>query len=124
MKKSLLQQLKKKLEEERGSLEKELLSIAKKDRKLKWDWDSEFPRVNGGIGSQKLEEAADAVEEYATRLPIEFGLELKLREVNLALGKIKRERYGICEKCKKPIPQSRLKACPEARFCLKCRQRK
>ncbi len=85
MDKNLIQELKEKLEKEKGILEKELNSFAKKDDKLKGDWDTRFPEFNGG----PLEEAADEVVEYEARLPIEHTLELKLRDVNLALEKIR-----------------------------------
>lgn len=114
--KKLLLQLKSKLEKERAELEEELKSFAKKSKSLKDDWNTRFPRFNG----EGLEEAADEVEEYSTLLPIEYSLELKLREVNFALGKIRKGKYGICENCKKQIGAARLKACPEAKYCSKC----
>jgi len=39
------------------------------------------------------------------------------------LEKIKKGKYGICEKCGKKIPEERLKAFPEARFCMKCEKK-
>lgn len=118
MEEKLIQELKEKLEKEKEILEKELNSFAKKDEKLKGDWDTRFPEFNGG----RLEEAADEVVEYESRLPIEHTLELRLKNVNLALDKIKKGIYGKCEKCGKEIPEERLKVYPEARFCLNCRQ--
>ena len=38
----------------------------------------------------------------------------------MPLEKIKKGKYGICEKCGKEIPLERLEVSPEARFCLKC----
>ncbi|PIP25012.1 MAG: hypothetical protein COX34_01030 [Candidatus Nealsonbacteria bacterium CG23_combo_of_CG06-09_8_20_14_all_36_12] len=118
MNKKFLQQLKEKLENKKETLERELESFAKKDEKLKGDWDTRFPEFNGG----GLEESADEVEEYETRLPIEHTLELKLKDVILALEKIKRGNYGKCEKCGKEIPEERLRILPEARFCLECKK--
>lgn len=128
MNKKALKEIKLKLEKEKNLLEKQLQSFAEKDKKLKGDWDTRYPSFNGGAGSQKLEEAADEVEEYANLLPIEYSLELKLRNVNLALEKINlstgpRVKYGKCEKCGKEISKERLKICPEAKFCLKCKDR-
>lgn len=118
MDEKLLQELKEKLKKEREILEKELASFARKDEKLKGDWDTIFPEFNGG----RLEEAADEVEEYESRLPIEHALELKLRDVNLALEKMEKRIYGKCEKCGKEISEERLKLLPEARFCLDCKK--
>ena len=41
--KKFLQQLKEKLENKKETLERELESFAKKDEKLKGDWDTRFP---------------------------------------------------------------------------------
>ena len=120
MNKKFLQNLKEELEKRKKDLEKILSSFAKKDEKVPGDWDTRFPSWDGETGGAALERAADQVEEYSTLLPIEHNLELRLKNINLALEKIKKGKYGICEKCKKPIRIKRLKASPEARFCLKC----
>jgi len=122
MNKKLVQKLKAKLEREKAKVEEQLKSFAKEDKKLKGDWDTIFPRWNGEAGGAGLEKAADEVEEYSTLLPIEYNLELKLKNIDLALEKIKKGRYGICEKCMKEIDEKRLKIYPEARFCLKCKK--
>lgn len=117
----LLRESKLKLEEEKKFLENELKKFAQKDKKLKGDWDTRFPHFNGGeVGGAALEKAADEIEEYSTLLSIEYELETHLRNINLALEKIKKAKYGICEKCEKPIKIERLKVYPEARFCLRC----
>jgi DnaK suppressor protein len=122
MEKTLLENLKKKLEREKEILEKELEKFAQRDEKIEGNWKTKFPKWNGESGSSALETMADEVEEFLSELPIEHALELKLKNVNLALEKIKKREYGICEKCKKEIEIERLKAVPEARFCLKCKK--
>ena len=122
MKKEILKALKAKLEKEKENLEKELKSFARKNPKLKGDWNTEYPKFNRGVGSQGLEEAADEVEEYLNLLPIEANLELRLRATDSALEKMKKGRYGKCEKCKKPISLDRLKVYPEAWLCFRCRK--
>ncbi len=123
MNKKLLEELKQKLEKEKLLIEKELRGIAKKDEKLKGDWDTRFPKWDGEAGSSSLETMANEVEEYSTLLPIEQILELKLRDIDLALEKIKKGEYGICEKCGKEIDENRLKIYPEARYCLNCKNK-
>lgn len=118
--KKLLKKLKQKLEEEKKSLENELKGFAREDKKLKGDWDTRFPLFNGETGGAALEKAADEIEEYSNILPIEYSLEIHLQNINLALEKIKKRKYGICEKCKKEIEIERLKVYPEATTCLKC----
>ncbi len=121
MKKELIQKQKKVLEENKKALQDELSSFAKKNPKDKNDWESKFPEFSSSeIGSSRLEVSQDEVEEYLTRLPVEHSLELKLQDVNLALKKIRNNKYGKCEKCGKNISLKRLEACPEARFCIKC----
>lgn len=123
MNKKLLLELKQKLEKERAIIEGQLKRFAKKDEKLKGDWDTRFPKWGGSeVGSAALEKAADEVEEYSTLLPIEYSLELKLKNIDLALEKIKKGEYGMCEKCGKKIEEKRLKISPEARLCLKCKK--
>ena len=46
----------------------------------------------------------------------------KLEEIELALDKMSREGYGICEMCEEPIDIERLKVKPFAKFCISCRE--
>jgi len=117
MNKKLLQELKEKLEKEKVAIIKQLKTFATQDPKLKGDWDSRFPDFDGS-----MEEAADEVEEYTSRLPVEFSLEIQLRDINLALDKIKQGKYGKCEKCGKKIDEKRLKVHPAARDCMNCQK--
>ena len=118
MNKGLLSELKEKLENEKVAIKKQLETFADQDPNLKGDWDTRFPDFDGN-----LEEAADEVEEYTSRLPVEFSLETSLRDINLALEKIKKGNYGQCENCGKKIDEKRLKIHPAARLCLKCAPR-
>ena len=121
MDKKLILKLKQKLEKDKEKIEKQLETFASKDKKLEDDWDTRFPHSESrGSGSAALEQAADEVEEYNTLLPIEYELELELKNINLALKKIDKDNYGICEKCKKKIREERLKIHPSARHCLNC----
>lgn len=120
MEKKLVNKLKEKLEKEKLSIENELKKFAQKDERVKGDWDTKFPEVDGGIGGQQLEDAADQVEEYITLLPIEHSLELRLKNIDLALERIKKGIYGKCKKCKKPISKERLRVFPAAELCNKC----
>ena len=120
--KKLIGKLRKALEKEKISVEEQLNKIAKKDEGVTGDWDTVFPKYDGGeSGGAALEKAADEVEEYSTLLPIEQSLEIRLKNIDSALEKIKKGRYGKCEKCQKEIPIDRLKASPESRFCLDCK---
>ncbi len=124
MEKLFIDSQEKKLKELKDRLEKELVSFAQKDKSLKDNWESEFPSFDAmESGSDQLEIAQDEVEEYLSRLPLEHVLELRLRDVKLALEKIKGKKdYGLCEKCGGKISQVRMKIHPDARMCLRCQK--
>ncbi len=119
MEKKLIEELKEKLEAEKKSIQKELESFASEDPNLKHNWDTRYPNREDG----DKDEEADEVQEYDNALSLEYSLELKLKDVKSALEKIAEGKYGICEKCGKEITEERLKACPEAKTCLKCHQK-
>jgi DnaK suppressor protein len=48
--------------------------------------------------------------------------ESELGEIELALDKIKKNTYGICEMCEEPIGIARLEVKNFARFCITCRE--
>jgi RNA polymerase-binding transcription factor DksA len=123
MNQKIINELRQKLEKEKEAIEKELEKFAKKDGNLKGDWDTRFPHWDGESGSSALERAADEVEEYSTLLPLEHHLELRLKDINLALDKIREGKYGKCESCGKEIPIERLQAYPAARLCLSCEKK-
>lgn len=118
MKEIWLKKIKNKLEKEKEKLENELKGFAVKDKKLKGDWDTIYPK----LGNNSLEDEANEVEEYGNLLPIENALELELQKINRALTKIKKGKYGLCEKCKKPISLKRLNVYPQSVYCRKCKQ--
>jgi len=121
MKKEFVEKQKEKLKENKKALHEELSRFAEKDPKIKGNWKSRFPEFNSSeTGGSRLEIASDEVEEYLNRLPVEHAMELKLQNIELALKKIRNNKYGKCDKCGKNITQDRLEACPEAHFCVKC----
>ncbi len=46
-----------------------------------------------------------------------------LIEIDEALRKIKEGKYGICERCEKPIDEERLEALPYCRYCIDCQRK-
>ncbi|HRR45784.1 MAG TPA: TraR/DksA C4-type zinc finger protein [Candidatus Paceibacterota bacterium] len=121
MEKQLIQELKKKLLEEKDLLKKDLLKFADKDKKIPDDYDTRFPYLER---SSAPDEDAEEVEQYETLLALEHSLELRLKDVNDALEKIENGQYGECENCHQKIEIARLKANPAARFCMKCSNQK
>jgi len=123
MNKKTLEKLEEKLKKEKKEIEAQLQKFATKDKKLKGDWDTKYPKINEGAGSQILEEGADQVEEYVNLLPVEYSLELRLQSINESLEKIKKGNYGKCEKCNKEINKERLLIYPAAKLCSECEKK-
>ena len=46
----------------------------------------------------------------------------ELDEIMVALDKIEKDEYGICEMCEDDIPDSRLEVKPFAKYCIDCRE--
>lgn len=116
----ILEQLRASLTERKNQLEKELGSFAKEDKKLGGDWDTKFPEKTS---EGNLEDAADEVERYATSLPIEFSLEVQLKQITKALERMEEGTYGVCKACGKDITPDRLVASPEATLCRSCNEK-
>lgn len=119
-----LKKFKKLLEIKKQELEEKLKKFAKKDLHVSGDWKSNFPHF--GNEEFDIEEAPNEVTEYINRLPIEHILELRLKAVNEALKRIKKDTYGKCKNCgkEKNIPLKRLEALPETKICLQCKTKK
>lgn len=111
---SFLDEIEKKLKEKKEELEKELNKLGDW-RKGKNGFQVDFPEYG-----TKEDENADEVSAFSDRFCLGLNLEKRLKEVNLALEKIKKGNYGTCESCGKKIPKERLRAFPTARFCLDC----
>jgi len=87
----------------------------------------------GGLG-QSQKEALSELSSYDNH-PADLGTETwqrsqgfafrtqfreTLEEVEAALGRIEAGDYGLCERCRRPIPEGRLQALPETRHCVTC----
>lgn len=116
MEKKFLNEAKESLEKTKTALEEELKKFAEKDQGTPGDWDTKYPKFNG----TGIEEAADEVEAFGNLLPVEHSLETRLKSIGEALEKIKKGKYGLCEKCAKEISEARLRVSPEAKLCQNC----
>ena len=108
---------KNKLQEEKGLLEAELVRLGHFD-KASGDWEA-VP------AEQPLPEAdendlSDRAEDFEERTAILNTLEVRLNDIKKALEKIEGGKYGVCEKCGKPIEEDRLEANPAAKTCKAC----
>jgi RNA polymerase-binding protein DksA len=73
-----------------------------------------------------MPEVGDDIDLARTTLDQEISHELTdtqrviMDAITVALSKLDRGDFGICEACGKPIPPKRLKALPWARCCIAC----
>ncbi len=102
---------------EQNKIKERLANFATESKTHEGEWASNMPDFDK---SSSLEEEADEVEEFGMRLALEQSMEEQLKAIEMALEKIKKATYGICEKCGKEIPQGRLKVYPQANFCQRC----
>lgn len=58
-----------------------------------------------------------------TQIRLEQTSSKLLRAIDDALGRIRNEKFGICEECGEPISRARLEAVPWARRCINCKGR-
>lgn len=110
-----LTELKEALLKEKTELEENLGRIAKPVDSKTGEYEPMFEE----IGNDR-EDNTTEVEEYTDNLPVEIALEKKLQNVILALEKMEKGTYGICDNCRQEIAIERLKANPSAQTCIKC----
>jgi len=65
----------------------------------------------------------DESEEFSNQLAQAQVLKGRLADIELALSKIQKGTYGICENCKKEISSELLKIVPESQLCKECKQK-
>ncbi|MBP7175879.1 MAG: TraR/DksA C4-type zinc finger protein [Thermoclostridium sp.] len=65
-------------------------------------------------------DAATDLFDAEHRAALRSNHEFVMREIDDALEKIKKETYGVCELCGKPIDPQRLEVIPDARNCIQC----
>ena len=62
----------------------------------------------------------DAIQQQQMTKAGRATLDIKLRQVRASLEAYRKGDYGYCRSCHEPIAYARLKARPEAPFCLSC----
>lgn len=102
---AFLGEMKKRLQEEKQQLEKELGSFTHKGKSDHYI--SEKPEV-GELDDENAQEVA----QYQNELSVEPTLEKRLRRVNKALARLTDGTYGVCDDTE--TPEARLEADPSA----------
>ncbi len=103
---------KEKLEIEKKGLEEELGQIAIFNTETNM-WDATPDQDM--MGEIDDNDAADRFENFEERSAMVTTLQARLIDINIALGKIESNTFGLCEVCNEPIEADRLEANPAAR---------
>lgn len=84
--------------------------------------------AGGGISKRDGQEAfPDVSDQASAEVDQNFTMRIKEREQRLlkkideALDRMKKNTYGICERCEEEIPYQRLKARPVTTLCIACK---
>ena len=116
-----LTQIKKRLEQEKAELLKNLSNIGSKSVRNSnpEDYDAAYPEYG-----DKEDDNATEIAAYSDGLSLESELEEMTGNVDIALKKIDKGEYGKCEVCGKDVGDDRLTALPTARLCIDCKKKK
>ena len=104
--------LKERLLKEQADLLSQLQTIGRK-RSDTGEWEA----VPEDVSLDTREDVAEKFEELEERRATEHNLEVRLKEVEAALGKMENGTYGKCEIGGEEIEDDRLEANPAARTC-------
>ncbi len=70
-------------------------------------------------GNHMADDATE-VSEQAKTLALKRHLEGMLKDIDRAIARAQKGTYGVCERCKNPISEERLKVLPSATLCINC----
>lgn len=115
MKKTELRVYEKKLLEEREKMLKELEYESGQISKTQLETSGDLSAYSNHMADQGTETERREITSQILSTRREA-----LSEIDHALSKLSQGRYGLCEKCGKPIGKRRLKFLPQARTCIKC----
>jgi DnaK suppressor protein len=109
-----IDELRTRLESERGELADQLTTIE----------DQAFAAtqsdMSGDVGvDDESADAGTATFEREKELSIEQNVRDLIQKIDRALKRIEDGTYGICEACGKPIEKARIKALPYVDLCIK-----
>lgn len=103
------------LEREKKRAEKRLDDVSREDP---------FANTDRLIDNAASDTEAKGEEGHDRIEAIKHELSNYLHRVEQALSNIKKGKYGVCERCGKPIEAKRLEVMPTAVFCMSCEREK
>ncbi len=107
---------KKRLEQEKKLVEKELAKVGRVNPDNPSDWEA-TPPADRDTSLADENTVADTLEGYDSNKAIVTTLENRYKDIKSGLDKIKHGTYGVCQVCGKEIEADRLEANPSARTC-------
>jgi RNA polymerase-binding transcription factor len=102
------------LEEQREALRRQLMDMGA---------DPDADSLEGMDFDFGFADSAQSTAERNKVLAVIERLRENLHDIDLALTKIEKGTYGVCERCGDPIAPERLEAIPYARLDMKCKQK-
>jgi RNA polymerase-binding protein DksA len=109
-----IQDLKARLVEERAELQAQLSTIEEDT------FAATQSESSGDVGlDDESADAGTATFEREKDLSIENNVRDLLQKIDRALKRIEAGRYGLCDRCGKPIEKARIKALPYVDLCIK-----
>lgn len=73
-------------------------------------------------GNHMADDASE-VSEQAKSFALRRHLEGMIKETERAIVRAEKGKYGVCERCSRPIPEERLRVLPSASLCIECAKR-
>jgi DnaK suppressor protein len=76
--------------------------------------------------AETIDTFADTLDRASSQSEMDYAFnklrrdEFNIENIRNALEKLENGSYGICEECERKIPIKRLKAIPDARYCISC----
>ncbi|MDP9329648.1 MAG: TraR/DksA family transcriptional regulator [Actinomycetota bacterium] len=109
-----IQDLQARLVEERAELQAQLSTIEEDT------FAATQSESSGDVGlDDESADAGTATFEREKDLSIENNVRDLLQKIDRALKRIEAGRYGLCDRCGKPIEKARIKALPYVDLCIK-----
>lgn len=109
-----LDELRKRLVEEREQLESQLTAIEE------GSFSTPQSDLTGEVGfDEEYADAGTATFERERDLSIENNIRDLLRKIDGALDRMSQKTFGTCARCGKPIEKARVRALPYAELCIK-----
>lgn len=106
---------------QKENLEKEIKRLLLQIENLKKDdpfADPDHASDNAAVDTDVREQVGHDTIEAQVK-----DLERRIADIKLAMIRIEKGKYGLCERCGKPIPLARLKLIPEARYDIDCEKK-